>query len=166
MTTHRTYIAMAAHDHPPVHLRLVRALQVGVFLEELTVVRGERQLEQLEGGPTAALIASMVDEAAARRDRLGGWIETVDPSISADQLVRPSMLEPYATLEGPSFEDPLDDQLYAGETAYKFYADLVDTLPALDVGHGDRDTLTAALLSLREETAAGVEAVTQRMRER
>mgnify|MGYP006866530517 CR=1 FL=1 len=166
MTIHRSSQPMATHDHPPVHLRLVRALQVGVFLEELTVVRGNRQLEQLAEGPTADLIATMVDDAAARRDRLGGWIETVDPSISADQLVRPSMLEPYAALEGPSFEDPLDDQLYAGETAYKFYADLVDTLPALDVGRGDRDALTAALLSLREETAAGVEAVTRRMGER
>jgi hypothetical protein len=157
---------MATHDRPPLHRRLVRALQVGVFLEELTVARGERQLEQLDGGSTAALIAAMVEEAASRRDRLAGWIETVDPSISTDQLVRPSMLEPYAALDGPSFEDPLDDQLYAGETAYKFYADLVDTLPALDVGPADRDALTAALLSLREETAAGVEAVTRRMGER
>jgi hypothetical protein len=144
----------------------VRALQVGVFLEELTVVRGDRQLEQLDDGPTAELIARMVTDAAARRDRLSRWIETVDPTLSADQLVRPSMLEPYAALDGPSFEDPLDDQLYAGETAYKFYADLVDTLPALDVGPADRDALTASLLSLREETAAGVEAVTRRMGER
>jgi hypothetical protein len=157
---------MATHDRPPVHRRLVRALQVGVFLEELTVVRGDRQLEQLDDGPTAELIARMVTDAAARRDRLSRWIETVDPTLSADQLVRPSMLEPYAALDGPSFEDPLDDQLYAGETAYKFYADLVDTLPALDVGPADRDALTASLLSLREETAAGVEAVTRRMGER
>lgn len=157
---------MATHDRPPVHRRLARALQVGIFLEELTVVRGERQLEQLNAGPTAALISRMVDDAADRRDRLVGWIEQVDPEIASDQLVRPSMLKPYASLEGPSFEDPLDDQLYAGETAYKFYADLVDTLPALDVGPADRDALIASLLSLREETAAGVEAVTRRMGER
>ena len=157
---------MATHDRPPLHRRLARALQVGIFLEELTVVRGERQLEQLNDGPTAALISKMVDDAADRRDRMVGWIEQVDPEIAEDQLVRPSMIEPYASLEGPSFEDPLDDQLYAGETSYKFYADLVDTLPALDVGPADRETLTASLLSMREETAAGVEAVTMRMGDR
>ena len=152
--------------------QLTRLLQIGVVLEEVVESRAAHHLESLPEEERAdvdaevrELLAEATEESATHREMLEDLIEELDaetvPYEEINALVD-AQYGPPADTDGVLY-----DQLCSEETAYKFYADLIDAIEASDAEFGvERERLLETLRAIRAEEREGAEEVTEIMERR
>lgn len=150
--------------------QLARLLQIGVVLEELVEARAYehyRLLPEDEREETIeTFLESVSTQSADHRDRLEDLIEDLDASSVAFEEIETLVGEQYAQTRPEDFDGILYDQLHGEETAYKFYADLIEAIEESDRDYGiDRERLLEVLRTIRDEEAAGVKRVAELMEE-
>jgi septal ring factor EnvC (AmiA/AmiB activator) len=147
--------------------QLARLLQIGVVLEEVVEARAAKHAQSLDAldEDIEDLLAHAVEESAEHRERLEGLVEQLDAETVPFEEIKLLVEQQYEA--DADFDGVLYDQLANEETAYKFYDDLIAAIEESDVDFGvDREQLLDTLRGIREEEAAGVEAVTDLMETR
>ena len=147
--------------------QLARLLQIGVVLEEVVEARAAKHAQSLDDldEDIEGLLAHAVEESAEHRERLEGLVEQLDAETVPFEEIKLLVEQQYEA--DADFDGVLYDQLANEETAYKFYDDLIAAIEESDVDFGvDREQLLDTLRGIREEEAAGVEAVTDLMETR
>ena len=149
--------------------QLARLLQIGIVLEEVVEARAQHHTGTLDGHDPEieALLADAADEAAVHRERLEAIVDQLDVESIPFEEVEALVEAQYGQTKPEDFDGVLYDQLCNEETAYKFYDDLIGAIRASEVPFSiDRNRLLDTLVTLREEEADGVEAVTKIMERR
>ena len=150
--------------------QLARLLQIGIVLEEVVEARASRHYQSLAAEERTlddeieALLSHAAEESADHRKRLEDLIEglTVD-SVPFDEIE--TLVEArYGKTKPEDFDGVLYDQLCNEETAYKFYADLIEAIEQSEATFTiDRERLLSELRAIQHEEEDGVEEVTQLM---
>jgi len=151
--------------------QLARLLQIGIVLEELVEARAYHHYQSIvdEGeaeldDEVAALLEAASTESAEHRARLEALVDELDAESVPFAEIESLVEETYGRTRPEDFDGVLYDQLAGEETAYKFYDDLIEAIESSEASFSiDRDRLLAALETLREEEADGVEEVTDLM---
>ncbi|MFC3478633.1 ferritin-like domain-containing protein [Halobacterium litoreum] len=151
--------------------QLARLLQIGVVLEEVVEARAHRHYQSLpedeRDDDIEALLSDASDESAEHRRRLESLIDELDAESVAFEEVKGLVEQSYGATGPEDFDGVLYDQLHGEETAYKFYADLIEAVEASEASFGvDRDAVLETLREIREAEAGGVEAVAKLMEDR
>jgi rubrerythrin len=150
--------------------QLARLLQVGAVLEEVVEARAHRHYRSLPEDERDERIEELLDEAAAEsashREEIEDLLDALDAEAVSFERIEALVTEQYSEAD-TDFDGVLYDQLNGEETAYKFYADLIDAIEGSDATFGiDRERLLETLRDIKAAEAAGVEAVAQLMEER
>lgn len=145
--------------------QLARLLQIGAVLEEVIEARTRRHLETMELTPEVeALLEESAEESAVHRARVETLIEQLDTDPVPYDRIQQLVENKYAATSPEDFDDVLYDHLCNEETAYKFYDDFIGAIEESDADFAvDRQKLLEVLQEIREEEAAGVEAVLEVM---
>ncbi|MFO7833576.1 MAG: ferritin-like domain-containing protein [Halohasta sp.] len=153
--------------------QLARLLQIGIVLEEVVEARASRHYQSLAEEDRTLddeiedLLSHAAEESADHRKRLEALIDglAVD-SVPFDEIE--TLVEArYGKTKPEDFDGVLYDQLCNEETAYKFYADLIEAIEASDAEFSvDRERVIEVLEGLKDEERDGVEQVTTIMEER
>jgi len=150
--------------------QLARLLQVGAVLEEVVEARAHRHYRSLPEGERDERIESLLEEAAeesaAHRERIDELLDALDADPIAFEQIEALVTEQYSEAD-TDFDGVLYDQLNGEETAYKFYADLIEAVEASETDFSiDREPLLETLREIKAAEAEGVEAVAKLMEER
>jgi len=150
--------------------QLARLLQVATVLEEVVEARAHRHYQSLPEAERderiEGLLEEAVEESAAHRERIETLLEELDADAVAFEHIEALVTEQYSGAD-TDFDGVLYDQLNGEETAYKFYADLIEAIEASDVAFSiERERLLETLRDIKAAEASGVEAVAELMEER
>ena len=153
--------------------QLARLLQIGIVLEEVVEARASRHYQSLAEEDRTLddeiedLLSHAAEESADHRKRLEALIDglAVD-SVPFDEIE--TLVEArYGKTKPEDFDGVLYDQLCNEETAYKFYADLIEAIEASDAEFSvDRERVIEVLEGLKDEERDGDEQVTKIKEER
>lgn len=147
--------------------QLARLLQIGVVLQEVIEARTGKHVQATDSDESDLLdlLGDAIDRAKTNRRRLETLIDDLEADSVAYEDIEPLVEAQYQADQ--DFDDIIYDQLCNAETAYKFFADLLEALEESDAEYGVADEdLRGVLLDLREAEARGVEAVTDLMEAR
>ncbi len=152
--------------------QLTRLLQIGVVLEELVESRAAHHLESLPPSEremiddeVRELLAEATEESAEHRERLEALIDALDAETVSYEEINALVSARYGPPEDT--DGVLYDQLCNEETAYKFYADLIEAIENSETEFSiDRERVLETLAEIRAEEREGVEAVTEIMERR
>jgi rubrerythrin len=143
--------------------QLARLLQIGVVLEEVVEARAAKHADTAElEDEVRAFLREAAAESATHRDRLDELVAELEADTVAFDEVKQLVEARYETDE--DFDGVLYDQLCNEETAYKFYADLIEAIEQSEATFTiDRDRLLSELRAIQREEEEGVEEVTRLM---
>ena len=146
--------------------QLARLLQIGVVLEEVVEARAAKHADTAElEDEVRAFLREAAAESATHRDRLDELVAELEADTVAFDEVKQLVEARYETDE--DFDGVLYDQLCNEETAYKFYADLIEAIEQSEATFTiDRDRLLSELRAIQREEEEGVEEVTRLMEAR
>ncbi len=150
--------------------QLARLLQVAAVLEEVVEARAHRHYRSLPPGERDERIETLLEEAAeesaAHRERIDELLDALNADPIAFEQIEALVTEQYSEAD-TDFDGVLYDQLNGEETAYKFYADLIEAIESSEAEFGiDRESLLETLREIKAAEAEGVEAVAELMEER
>jgi rubrerythrin len=143
--------------------QLARLLQIGVVLEEVVEARAAKHADTADlDDEVRALLREAAAESATHRDRLDALVAELEADTVAFDEVKQLVEARYEADE--DFDGVLYDQLCNEETAYKFYADLIEAIEQSEATFTiDRERLLSELRAIQHEEEDGVEEVTQLM---
>lgn len=151
--------------------QLTRLLQIGVVLEEVVEARAQRHLESMSPADRDALdpaieelLSEAATESARHRDELASLIDELEADTVGYEEIETLVEQQYTRGEPEDFDWILYDQLCNEETAYKFYADLIEAIEQSEATFTiDRERLLSELRAIQREEEDGVEEVTRLM---
>ena len=143
--------------------QLARLLQIGVVLEEVVEARAAKHADTADlDDEVRALLREAAAESATHRDRLDALVAELEADTVAFDEVKQLVEARYEADE--DFDGVLYDQLCNEETAYKFYADLIEAIEQSEATFTiDRERLLSELRAIQHEEEDGVEEVTRLM---
>ncbi|MEF8908248.1 MAG: ferritin-like domain-containing protein [Haloarculaceae archaeon] len=143
--------------------QLARLLQIGVVLEEVVEARAAKHADTADlDDEVRAFLREAAAESATHRDRLDQLVAELEADTVAFDEVKQLVEARYEADE--DFDGVLYDQLCNEETAYKFYADLIEAIEHSEATFTiDRERLLSELRAIQREEETGVEEVTRLM---
>jgi rubrerythrin len=143
--------------------QLARLLQIGVVLEEVVEARAAKHADTADlDDEVRAFLREAAAESATHRDRLDALVAELEADTVAFDEVKQLVEARYEADE--DFDGVLYDQLCNEETAYKFYADLIEAIEQSEATFTiDRERLLSELRAIQREEEDGVEEVTRLM---